>query len=266
MKDEALAIISQYTDPAQKLNILREYVQSLVLRSLHESEAFVNLSFVGGTALRFVFGLPRFSEDLDFALDIQGGYTPETWLKKVKMDLSLAGFDISMNWNGRTTVHKAWIKIEGLLKEAGLSAMHSQKLSIKLEIDTCPPSGAVFEQSVVSKHALLALKHYDLSSLMAGKLLALITRKYAKGRDWYDLMWYRTHKPPVHPNLIQLQNALDQTQDKDIFTANEWQEYILNVLGQLDCSTLRADVQSFLEHPNEANLLTFDTIKSLLVK
>ncbi|MFV1994850.1 MAG: nucleotidyl transferase AbiEii/AbiGii toxin family protein, partial [Verrucomicrobiales bacterium] len=130
MKEEALSIIEAVADPAQKLNILREYVQSQALRSLHESEAFVNLSFVGGTALRFVYNLPRFSEDLDFALDHHHGYTPEAWMKKLKTDLSRAGFDTSVSWNERATVHKAWIKIAGLLSDAGLAVMRNQKLSI----------------------------------------------------------------------------------------------------------------------------------------
>ena len=61
MKDEALALARAVADPAQKLNVLREYIQAVTLRSLHESEAFVQLAFVGGTALRFVHRLPRFS-------------------------------------------------------------------------------------------------------------------------------------------------------------------------------------------------------------
>ena len=62
MKEEALALLGALTDPAKKLNLLREYLQVLALRSLHESEAFTRLAFVGGTALRFAFRLPRFSE------------------------------------------------------------------------------------------------------------------------------------------------------------------------------------------------------------
>ena len=64
MKEEALALVRGVTDPGQALNRLREYLQVFVLRSFHESEAFRPLAFVGGTALRFLHGLPRFSEDL----------------------------------------------------------------------------------------------------------------------------------------------------------------------------------------------------------
>ncbi len=237
----------------------------MVLRSLHESEAFVNLAFVGGTALRFVHNLPRFSEDLDFSLENSSNYQPEAWMKKVKHDLQLEGFHAAVSWNDRTTVHKSWIKVAGVLKEAGLAAMPDQNLSIKLEIDTQPPKGAVSETGIINRHAMLSLRYYDLSSLMAGKAHALITRKYPKGRDWYDLIWYRGKRPPIDPNLEQLQNALDQTQGKGLFHANNWKADILATLKKLDCASLVQDVQTFLERPDDAALLTEENITSVLV-
>ena len=264
MKDEALALAAAVPDPAGKLNLLREYLQALALRSLHESEAFINLAFVGGTALRFIAALPRFSEDLDFSLHEPEGYRPVEWMKKIKTDLTLAGFEATVGWNDRTTVHKAWIKIAGILKEASLAAMPDQNLSIKLEIDTRPPAGAVLQRSLVTRHRLLALQHYDLASLMAGKIHALITRGYPKGRDWYDLAWYRGHRPPQEPNLIQLQNALDQTQGHVAPAAKEWPTLLLERLETIDFQALRNDIAPFLEHPEEAGLLDRQNLQSML--
>jgi len=264
MKETALELVREIADPSAKLNLLREYIQAMVLRSLHESEAFVNLSFVGGTALRFVYRLPRFSEDLDFALEHRDGYSPEKWMKKVKNDLSLAGFDVKVSWNDKSTVHKSWIKVAGLLKDAGLAAMPEQNLSIKLEIDSVPPAGAVSQTGIVNKHALLSLRYYDLPSLMAGKVHALITRKYPKGRDWYDLLWYRAVRPPIEPNLNQLQNALDQTHGKSVFNAAGWKAQIKEKIRSLDCNALVEDVRSFLENPDESSLLKEENICSVL--
>jgi len=264
MKDEMLAIVKNVKDPAQKLNILREYIQALALRSLHESEAFNCLSFVGGTALRFVFNLPRFSEDLDFSLENGTGYKPEAWMKKLKDDFSLSGFGISVSWNDKTVVNKAWIKVSEVLKEAGLAAMRDQKLSIKLEVDTRPPAGGVSKVDVITRHRVIAIRHYDVSSLMAGKIHALLTRKYPKGRDWYDFMWYRGHRPPVEPNLIQLQNAMDQTEGKDLFNASEWKQAVRIKIEGLDCSKLIDDVGAFLERPEEAALLNLQNILTLV--
>lgn len=265
MKDEALTLVAGVSAPAEKLNLLREYLQALTLRSLHESEAFINLAFVGGTALRFIAALPRFSEDLDFSLHQPEGYRPMEWMKKIKTDLTLAGFKATISWNDRTPVHKAWIKIAGILKEAGLAAIPEQNLSIKLEIDTRPPSGAILQRSLIIRHRMLALQHYDLPSLMASKIHALLTRNYPKGRDWYDLIWYRGHRPPLKPNLNLLQHALDQTQGKTVYPAKEWPTLLLKRLETLDCQKLQDDVAPFLEHPEEAFLLSPENLQSVLL-
>jgi predicted nucleotidyltransferase component of viral defense system len=82
MKEECLELASKESDPGRRLNALREYAQSMTLFSLHQSEAFSSISFVGGTALRFLFALPRYSEDLGFSLESANAYEPAKWLRK----------------------------------------------------------------------------------------------------------------------------------------------------------------------------------------
>ncbi|MDP3178869.1 MAG: nucleotidyl transferase AbiEii/AbiGii toxin family protein, partial [Spirochaetaceae bacterium] len=130
MKAEALDLALRSKDPLDRVNILREYVQACALRSLHESQAFERLSFVGGTALRFLYDLPRYSEDLDFSLESSAGYEPLAWMTKLKRDLSRLGFETELSWNDRKTVQVAWIRIARLLAEAGVVARTEQKLSI----------------------------------------------------------------------------------------------------------------------------------------
>ncbi len=265
MREEALAIARTQPDPAQKLNVLREYLQSCVLRSFHESEAFTGLSFVGGTALRFLYNLPRFSEDLDFSLETATGYEPMRWLEKAKRDLVAAGFDVALHWNARKTVHVAWIRFARLHKAAGLSGMADQKISIKLEVDTRPPAGAITATDIVSRHnRMMALRHHDLSSLMAGKVHALLVRAYPKGRDWYDTLWYRARRPPVGPNLVLLQNALDQSEGAGKYDARHWREAVRQRLECLDAKVLREDIAPFLEHPEEARWLDTAHLLSVL--
>lgn len=264
MKDEALALIENVDDPARALNLLREYVQAFVLRSLHECEAFTTIAFVGGTALRFLQRLPRFSEDLDFSLVDHRGYEPKRWLTKVRRDLELAGFACAVTFNERKTVNVSWVRIAGLLAEAKLAARAGQKLSVKLEIDTRPPAGAAVQRTVVVRHLTFALRHYALESLMAGKLHALITRAYPKGRDWFDLVWYRARRPPVEPGIALLQNALDQTQGQGRVDARRWRDLVRARLAQLDTDRLMRDVRPFLERPEDRRLLTRDNIASVL--
>jgi len=264
MKEHAVELAQNEGNPADKLNILREYLQAYVMRSLHESEAYTCLSFVGGTALRFAFDLPRFSEDLDFSLENPAGYEPVRWMEKLKRDMVLAGFDTTLSWNDRKTVHTAWIKVAGLLKDTGLSAMANENLSIKLEIDSCPPAGAECVRTVINRHLMFAVRHHSLASLMAGKVHALMTRKYSKGRDWYDLLWYLSRRPSTEPNLILLQNALDQTQGPGTYQAEGWREMLSEKAELMDFSRLLQDVEPFLERPQDAGLLTVAHFQSIL--
>ena len=264
MKEQALALARDTKDPEQKLNRLREYLQVLVLRSLHESEAFRQLAFVGGTALRFLHGLPRFSEDLDFSLVSSDGYAGREWMAKLKRDLALAGFDPQVAWNDRKTVHTGWVRLAGILHEAGLSAMPDEKLAIKLEIDTHPPPGARCERRIVSRYMTFFVQHYDLPSLLSGKLHAVITRKYAKGRDWYDLVWYLSQRPPVDPNVPLLQNALDQAKGAGAVEGRSWRALVRDRLASLDVKALLNDVRPFLENPGDAALLTRENLLGLL--
>jgi len=264
MKDQALAIAMGFSDPVQRLNALREYMQAYIMRSFHESEASKSIAFVGGTALRFIENLPRFSEDLDYSLISPDKYKPLQWLKKLKQDLSLAGFIVTINWNDRKTVQTAWVRIASILKDAGLSGHQDQKLSIKIEIDTNPPEGATVNRTIITRHLTFVVSHYNLPSLMAGKIHALLTRPYPKGRDWFDLVWYSSHRPPVKPNQVLLQNALDQNQGKEIIKGFEWPGYLQLKLEKLNIDLLIGDVEAFLERPEDRALLERENLNIIL--
>jgi hypothetical protein len=167
-------------------------------------------------------------------------------------------------WNDRKVVHTAWVRVAGILHDAGLAGTPDQKLAIKVEIDTRPPAGALCERRVVTRHVTFLLQHYDLPSLLAGKLHAAITRRYAKGRDWYDLLWYLSQRPPVEPNLALLQNALDQTGGADRMNAHAWAALVRARLDAFDMEAICDDVRPFLERPQDAALLTRDNLLALL--
>ena len=264
VKEHALALAQAAANRGQALNTLREYMQALVLRSFHESEAFRCVAFVGGTALRFLHGLPRFSEDLDFSLVSPDGYAGQAWMAKVKRDLALAGFTPEVTWNERKTVHTGWVRLRGLLHDAGLSPLADEKLAIKVEVDTRPPEGGRCDRQIVTRHISFLLQYQDPPSLMAGKVHALLARRYAKGRDWYDLVWYLSQRPPVTPNLAMLQNALDQTQGADRVDARHWRQEVMDRLAALDIKALLEDVGPFLERPQDATMITHENLRGLL--
>ena len=234
------------------------------MRSLHESETARAVAFVGGTALRFLEDLPRFSEDLDFSRLSTDGYEPVRWLEKLKRDLHLSGFDSAIRWIEREPVQVAWVRTAHLLAEAGLSGHAQQNLSVKLEIDTRPPAGAAIQRTLVTRHFTLVVSHYDLASLMAGKLHAPFTRGYAKGRDWFDLIWYRSRRPPTEPNMALLQHALDKTQGVGRYRAADWRTLLRERLAALDMPLLARDVQPFLERSADAALLERVNLEAIL--
>jgi len=177
--------------PLEKHNLTREYLQALILQSLQKSGAMTSLAFHGGTALRFLYSLPRYSEGLDFALKInKGRYDFRAYLNAVQKDLETQGYRIVMKVSDQKTVHSAYVRFPGLLYDLNLSPHRDEVLAVKIEVDTEPPKGAELETSLIRRHVLLNLQHHDKASLLAGKLHAILQRPYPKGRDIYDLTWY----------------------------------------------------------------------------
>jgi len=266
VKDHIREQIANIKDANLAGCIVREYLQARILESLQEAGAFVNWAFVGGTALRFLYAMPRFSEDLDFSLSQAGAEDNFTdFMKKAKADFEAENYNIAIKVKTSKTVKSAFIKFAGLLYEMGLSPLASETVSIKVEIDTNPPAGAGLETSIIRRHILLNLQHYDKSSLFAGKLHALLMRKYVKGRDIYDLMWYLSDRTWPMPNLLLLNNALTQTEwHGSQITEENWQAEIAHRLCEFDWDRVVADVKPFVEKQSELNMITLDNILALL--
>lgn len=265
MKDYALELVSKQADNRSKLNILREYVQAYILRIMHDQGFFRTAAFLGGTALRFLHNLPRFSEDLDFSLVKAEELKFVELIKKLKEELHLAGYSVALTYNHTKTVNNAFIKFEGLMFQAGISPLKSQKFTVKLEIDTRPPEGAGLTTEIVTKYFPISYLTYDLPSLFAGKLNAILSRKYTKGRDFFDLGWYLSRWRDLSPNLLLLKNGLEQTGWKKEFPSEaSWKNLIYEVVRAADWNKVKNDVEKFLENPKDLNIFTKENILSLL--
>ncbi|MFA7173700.1 MAG: nucleotidyl transferase AbiEii/AbiGii toxin family protein [Kiritimatiellia bacterium] len=266
MKDYLRQLTEGNTNALARNCLAREYLQARVLESLQDTGAFMRWAFVGGTALRFLFSIPRFSEDLDFSL-IQEGLEPafKQAMEEVRRAFTLEGYRVDITVNERKTVASAWVRFPGLLYELGLSAQATQVLSIKLKLDTRPPPGACIETSIVRRHATLNLCHYDKASLFAGKLHAVLSRKWTKGRDLYDLAWYLADRRWPEPNLDQLNAALSQTGwAGPTMTATNWRSELARRLATLDWQRAQADVRPFLERERDIDLVTLESLNKLL--
>ena len=186
------------------------------------------LAFQGGTALRFLYDLQRYSEDLGFALEgPRELYDLRGWMGAIVRQFRREGYEAGASVRGRGTVHAGWIRVRGVLHETGLSPHRDETLGIKVEVDTNPPAGAVTETRLVRRHVALRLHHHDRASLLAGKLHAVLCRPWAKGRDIYDLAWYLGDPAWPSPNLRLLNAALRQTDPEAApLDAGSWREVV----------------------------------------
>jgi len=237
-------------------NLLRESLQWEILAAMHGAEAFREVAFVGGTCLRLMHGLKRFSEDLDFSAKQSGGVTfLEDLPRGLGRFLDSRGFADAEVVLGKShgAVRSLWVRFPGLLKEIGASPMASQKVGIKLEFDLNPPPGADFAIQVVSSPAMMAVGLHDLPSLMSGKLHAILARSYTKGRDWYDLLWYLGRK--VEPNTAFLQSALNQQPSKFCDDAASWKEGVRESVEAADWAAIHRDLAPFLETGGEIEMM-----------
>jgi predicted nucleotidyltransferase component of viral defense system len=212
MKDFLKQILQDIENPLLARCVIREYLQARLLQSLQGKGVFSAWVFQGGTALRFLYAMPRFSEDLDFAL-VKPGLSDNfrEVLKNVKDVFQSENYDITVKVSDAKTVKSAFIRYAGLLFELGVSPHRSEVISVKVELDTNSPLGAGITSTVVRRYVTLNLRHYDKASLLAGKLHAVLTRRYVKGRDIYDLIWYLSDASWPDPNIELLNNALGQT-------------------------------------------------------
>lgn len=265
MKEHLRHLLAGET-PTSGRNRVREYLQARLLQSLQRSGAMIPLAFHGGTALRFLYGMPRYSEDLDFALERPGrGYDFRSYLRAISSDLGREGYAVELKVNDRKTVHSAFVRLPGLLYELGLSPHVKEVLAVKVEVDTRPPAGAGIETSIVRRQITLHLQHHDRPSLLAGKLHALLARRFTKGRDVYDLFWYLSDPDWPPPNLTLLDNALHQTGwTGRRAQEGSWRQLLWERLAALDWRQVVADVRPFLETEEEVELLTLDNLRKLL--
>ena len=266
MKAYIEQLLRDVPDPIAGRNLVREYLQARILEGLQRAGAMVQLAFHGGTALRFLFAIPRYSEDLDFALEKpDDSYNFRAYLRAIQDEFAKEGYQVAIKVNDKKKVNAAFVRFTNLLYDFDLSAQRDEVLAVKLEVDTNPPAGAKLNTTLIRRHVTLRLQHHDCSSLLAGKLHALFQRRYVKGRDLYDLMWYLSDPDWPDPNFILLQNALLQTGwDGPLPDEKNWREILCERLGKIDWKKSVGDVTPFLERSTEVALLTQENFERLL--
>lgn len=234
-------------------NALKEIAQEIALMSLSRAGFFRVAAFQGGTCLRILYGLERFSEDLDFVLEkADPHFNWETYIKSMHEEFNAYGYTLEVMRKKKLdkAIQTAFLKADSeggllLLKDA---RTNRPKLQIKLEIDTNPPEGSEYELKFLDFPLPYSVQTQNLSSLFASKSHALLCRHYIKGRDWYDFTWYVSRKIPI--NFSLLNSALQQAgpwKGKNILATPAWFLKELKIkINNVDWNDVKKDIARFL--------------------
>jgi len=249
--------LKEYKPVSQRdeLNALKEIIQEIALCALDRANFFNQAAFQGGSCLRIIYNLNRFSEDLDFILFEPDKYFIwDPFLKALQLEFELYDleFDLIDRSKAESAIKMAFLKNDSFGKVFVFthprSVSDKQIIKIKLEIDTNPPAGSEFESHFINFPYAFSIVSQDLPSLFASKCHALLCRPYTKGRDWFDFVWYVSKR--VVPNYTHLTDAIAQEgpwKNQGITVSKSW---LINALFEkieaIDWDSAKRDAQNFL--------------------
>lgn len=259
---------------------LREILQQIALLGLWRSKFFEHAAFYGGTALRILYGLDRYSEDLDFSLlSPDPDFSLGKYGSVVERELTGFGFEVSfatVQKSRESAIESDFIKTNTLKQMMLIEAEREllaglqpgQKLKIRLEVDVDPPAGFTTESKPLLQPVPFAVRAYALPDLFAGKMHALLCRRWrnrVKGRDWYDFVWYVANYPRLH--LAHLEQRMRQSGD---YTSDgplepeAFRDMVRQAVKNLNIEHARAEVIPFLSDPRSVEIWSASFFTSLI--
>ena len=262
------------------LSALREIMQEITLAGLSRTDFFEKAAFYGGTALRIFYGLERYSEDLDFSLiKPDSNFSIEPYFKAVIDEFKSLGLTVSIKEKKKTkqtAIDSAFLKaetiwqeivLEDIIKETGVRS--NKTLKIKIEVDRQPPLNFKTEEKLLLRPFSFYVKCFTKPSLFAGKMHALLFRKWknrVKGRDWYDLEWYIKKGIPLDVNHF-LARAKDTNDWQDARISNEQIIELFDTkIKSVSFSSIKEDVVRFIKNDDVLNIWSPEYFKDLIEK
>ena len=261
------------------LQALREILQEMALLGLWRSKFFEKAAFYGGTALRILYGLDRFSEDLDFTLlEPCPDFDLRNYTEALEKELAAFGFDVRVELQQKATaspIQSAFLKANTLRQllvietpsDLTQNIPKGQRLKIKLEVDTDPPTGFATETRYLLMPIPFAVRSLVTSDLFAGKMHAVLCRRWktrVKGRDWYDLVWFAAHHPQLH--LAHLEQRMRQTghwTGSRPLREKDFRHYLNQVITQLNVTQARQEVEPFVKDVQSLSLWSCDFFRDV---
>jgi predicted nucleotidyltransferase component of viral defense system len=239
---------------------LREIMQEVALAGLQRSGFFEQAAFYGGTALRIFHGLTRFSEDLDFSLlSVTPDFSFQPYLSGMLKEFAALGIQVSTNEKNKTNKNNndaAFLKANTTWKEIVLKGIIPQEktalrpeIKIKLEVDTEPPLGFTTEEKLLLKPFSFYVKCFSLPDMFAGKMHALLFRKWknrVKGRDWFDLEWYIRNDIPLHLKHFQLRTQNSEDWTKKDLSKSQLIKLLNDKIDAISFKAVKDDIVKFI--------------------
>lgn len=251
-------MLARYPAPERE-HALREVMQEIALAGLQRGGFFDKAAFYGGTCLRIFHGLPRFSEDLDFSLlTPDRDFTLEPYFSAMRGEFAAFGFDVTIAAHQKSddsAIVSAFVKNGTSIYSVQVRGQ--RMLKIKFEVDTDPPAGVATEERLLVQPYSFYAKCYALPDLHAGKMHALLFRKWknrVKGRDWFDFEWYARNAIPL--NLTHLEQRARQSGDwvGPTLGKAEFQRLLQQRIDSLEIDQARADVRPFLRNASALDI------------
>lgn len=242
---------------------LREVMQEIALAGLYRGGFFEKAAFYGGTCLRIFENLPRFSEDLDFSLlQSDANFSFEPYFQTLHQEFAAFGFEVALSEKKKTSdsdITSAFLKNTSRVYD--LKVTGRKAIKIKFEVDTNPPLLFKTQERLLLQPYSFYVKCFALPDLFAGKMHALIYRRWSnrvKGRDWYDFEWYVRQGIPL--NLAHFAERARQSGDlvQKQLNAVDFQNLLHTRIESLDVNSALDDVQRFLRDTESLKLWSKD--------
>jgi len=245
---------------------LREILQEIALLGLWRSKFFEKAAFYGGTALRILYGIDRYSEDLDFSLlKPMPDFDISRYISAIEREIRSFGFEVSVTVrekNAESPVQSAFLKADTLkhllvietAEDIARQIPRGQVMKIRIEVDTDPPMGFDTENKFLLQPIPFSVRTFVLPDLFAGKMHAVLCRQWksrVKGRDWYDLVWYASHHPQLH--LDHLEQRMIQSRhvkEGDRLTKEKFFLLTSNAIEKLAINQAKKEVEPFVKNPD----------------
>jgi len=253
------------------VNGLREVMQEVALAGLYRGGFFDKAAFYGGTCLRIFYGLPRFSEDLDFSLLVSDSdFSLEPYFSAVRDEFSSLGLDVEISAKKktvRTGIESAFLKSDTRLFSL---AIHADKtVKIKFEVDTLPPMGFATEEKLLLQPYSFYVKCFSPADLFAGKMHALLFRSWktrVKGRDWFDFEWYVRNGIPMNLSHFVIRARQSGHLQEETLSELGFRDLLERRIDALDVAAAVNDVSRFVKNLDALNIWSREYFRELVLR